>query len=121
MSQESSIAILDRSERPRTLRLCGALDVARVRVLLDAARSCAAGRAPVAIECSSVERLDAAGLQVMLALAKKLRSLNLEARLHNPSDAVTAALRLAGLEAEFPLIDEAGAPRPPSSSREGAP
>lgn len=106
MSDDTNAAITERSERPRTLRLSGAVDVARVRELLDAARSCAAGRSRVVIECSAVERLDAAGLQVLLALAKKLQSVNFDVRLRSPSEAVLAAVRLAGVESELP-IDEA--------------
>jgi anti-anti-sigma factor len=105
MSEDTNVGIAERIERPRTLRLSGAVDVSRVRALLDAARSCGAGRSPVVIECSAVERLDAAGLQVLLALAKKLQSVNLDVRLRSPSEAVLAAVRLAGVESELP-IDE---------------
>ncbi|MGA2447058.1 MAG: STAS domain-containing protein [Polyangiaceae bacterium] len=105
MSEDSNVGIAERSERPRTLRLSGAVDVARVRPLLDVARSCGAGGSPVIIECSAVERLDAAGLQVLLALAKKLRSANLDVKLRGPSEAVLEAVRLAGVETELP-IDE---------------
>jgi anti-anti-sigma factor len=105
-SAEAFIVVEESGERPRTLQLSGVVDIARARVLLDAARSCCAGCSSVAIECSTVERLDAAGLQVLLALAKKLRDMKLDVRLRRPSDAVTAAVRLAGVATELPT-DEA--------------
>jgi len=106
MSAEAFIVVGESSEGTRTLKLSGVVDVTRARALLDAARSCCACRSSVAIECSTVERLDAAGLQVLLALARKLRDMKLDVRLRRPSDAVTAAVRLVGVATELPT-DEA--------------
>lgn len=54
------------------LALDGAVDVSAARRIREAARSCANSEGDVTVACAGLERLDAAGVQVLLALKKRL-------------------------------------------------
>ena len=62
-----------------------------------------AGEGPVEIDASRLVKLDAAGLQALVAGTVRLRAAGIEWRWREPSGAFTAAARLAGLHAELGL------------------
>ena len=57
------------------------------------------GTVALEIDASQVARVDAAGLQALVAALARLRALGVEARWKAPAPALAAAAALAGLEA----------------------
>ena len=82
--------------QPVRLVLEEALDVTTAGQLVVRCRELAAGPGAVEVEAGAVERVDTAGLQVLLALAGTLRSQGRELRWGAVSTALIEAARLAG-------------------------
>jgi anti-anti-sigma factor len=107
MASEMGVVVLDDPANGRLiLYLSGAVNAGSARLLRDTARTCADAGAGVVVDCSQAESLDAAGLQVIIALSRKLRAKNLKLHLSQPSDAVRAVLRMVALGDEFQMDGE---------------
>jgi anti-anti-sigma regulatory factor len=97
---------LDSSAQPWVLRLEGSLRSASAAELLRVAREAAAGNCEIAVECGAVTDLDAAALQVLVALSLALGRSHRRLLLRSPSAPLLDAITLAALKDEFAL--EAG-------------
>jgi anti-anti-sigma factor len=76
----------------------GTLDVFLAQRFLDAAVHCVESNRDTRLDCASLERIDASGLQVLLALRKALTLGAHRLELVNVSPNVAAYLALAGSE-----------------------
>ena len=90
------------------LVLTGRVDVSRARALHLEARALHDLGSDVSVEWSEVEALDAAALQILLALDRALRAAGRRLRVSPPSEAVSQTLALTGLAQYFAA--EAAAP-----------
>ena len=98
-----------RGEAGLAMQLSGSLTIYQARdlrtALLDAFRQGTA----IAADLADVQEIDAAGLQLLVALARSCSGVGLALQFTHPSPAVTEALRWSGLAAELGLTDIAGA------------
>jgi anti-anti-sigma factor len=94
---------LQRGVTGLALQLSGSLTIYEARdmqaVLLEAFRQGTA----MAADLSEVQEIDAAGLQLLVALARNCRNAGLSLQFDHPSPAVTEALRWSGLADELGL------------------
>ena len=92
---------LHRGDAGLAMRLSGDLTIYHARdlqtALLDAFRQGTA----IAADLAEVQEIDAAGLQLLVALARNCRGVGLSLQLNNLSPAVTEALRWSGLASEL--------------------
>lgn len=81
---------------PRTMKLEGSVDVSTSQGLLALARERARSPGDVVVDCEGLQRLDAAGVQVLLALKSALEAEGYALRMTAVPDAVFALLLLTG-------------------------
>lgn len=97
-----------RGEAGLALHLSGSLTIYQARdlqtALLDAFRQGTA----ISADLAEVQEIDAAGLQLLVALARSCRHAGLALQFNSPSPAVAEALRWSGLAAELGLPEIAG-------------
>lgn len=81
--------------------LSGDWTVGRGAELLALAKAWIAGEKDVTLDCSSLERLDVAAMQVLLAAKRKSTSNGLVFRLEHVPSGVVETIRLTGLQELF--------------------
>ncbi len=79
-------------------RLSGDLTVADVRERAAALSGLTLGPGSVSVDCSAIERIDVAGLQLLVALARSAGLAGGEIVYANRSEALARALERAGLD-----------------------
>jgi ABC-type transporter Mla MlaB component len=78
---------------------CGEiLDISGVRELYDVLKQSIESTLPVEIDASSIERVDAAALQLLCSFVREAKKRGKEVRWIQPSQALTASARLLQLE-----------------------
>jgi anti-anti-sigma regulatory factor len=92
--------LLDDSAAP-TPRLAGIWTASRAAELLALAKRWTSKPQDLVVDCSDLERLDIATIQVLIALHKALASTGHVLMLSDLSSTVTKAIRLSGLDREL--------------------
>jgi anti-anti-sigma factor len=85
------------------LRIRGTVDVSVAQELLEAARGASLSTTPISVDCTELERLDTATVQILVALCRKQQARGASVRLKGVSPAVRAFLELLGATSALPL------------------
>lgn len=92
----TAVRVVEGADGP-VLVLRGRVDVSEARVLHEVALALAPCSSGVTVDCADVERLDAAAVQVLLALRTRLVAAGATLRCAHVLPTVEAILRLAGV------------------------
>lgn len=75
-----------------------------------ARRGAAAGNVPLLVDSSAVQEVDAAGVQLLLSLARSLAAGKRTLQLESPSSALSSACHTLGAASLIPALPADGAP-----------
>lgn len=89
---------VDRHGGSTRLTLSGSMDISRAGDLKKELGKTLRRKPPLLIDCSGVERVDTAGVQVLLAFAGAAEEKGVELVWQSPSESVQNAFRIMGLE-----------------------
>lgn len=97
-----------RGEAGLALQLSGSFTIYQARDLQAALLNAFQQGTAISVDLADVQEIDAAGLQLLVALARSCAAAGLALQFNSPSPAVAEALRWSGLAGELGLADIAG-------------